>query len=45
MFSSQFTVNIKRQNESQNWSTLPMLNIALIANIPMNMYEGIDRLV
>ena len=45
MVSSRFTVNIKRQNESQNSSTFLMFNIALIANIPMNMYGGSDRLV
>ena len=44
MFSSRFTVNIKRRNESQN-STFPMFNIALIKNIPMNIYGDSDRLV
>ena len=45
MFPSRFTVNIKRQNESQNSSTFPMFNIAMIKNIPMNIYGGSDRLV
>ena len=45
MFSPRFTVNIKRQNESQNSSTFPMFNIALIKNSLMNIYGGSDRLV